>query len=134
VKTSSGAPAVQIAYSWCRGSRQLEHIGSAHDEAELELLKDVARQKLAGGQSELDLGLQAPPEQGGPLPITGSRMGHLWDGLCAAYDVLGFDVAAGGDRAQRAGWLEDALNNAVAIHTERFEGIGDVADFSAEIA
>lgn len=32
-----------------------------------------------------------------------------------------------------AGWLEDALNNAVAIHTERSRGIGDVADFSAEI-
>jgi Transposase DDE domain len=101
VKTSSGARAVQIVYSRRKGSRQLEHIGSAHDEVELELLKAVARQKLAAGQSELDLGLQAPPEQGGPLPITASRMGRLWDGLCAAYDVLGFDVAAGGDEVFR---------------------------------
>ena len=42
VKTSSGATAVQIVYSYHRGSRQIEHIGSAHDDVELELLKAVA--------------------------------------------------------------------------------------------
>lgn len=42
----------------------------------------------------MDLGLYAPPETGGPLPITASRMGHLWDALSRAYDQLGFaDVA-----------------------------------------
>jgi hypothetical protein len=45
VKTSSGATAVQIVYSCHRGSRQIEHIGSAHDDAGLELLKAVARQR-----------------------------------------------------------------------------------------
>jgi hypothetical protein len=40
-----------------RGSRTIEHVGSAHDELELEALKDAARQRLAGGQGELDLGL-----------------------------------------------------------------------------
>jgi len=43
VKTASGATAVQIVYSSHRGSRDIEHIGSAHDDAELELLKTVAR-------------------------------------------------------------------------------------------
>jgi hypothetical protein len=43
VRTSSGAVAVQIVYSFHRGSRQIEHIASAHDEAGLELLKAVAR-------------------------------------------------------------------------------------------
>lgn len=38
----------------------------------------------------------------GPLPITSSRMGHLWDGLCRAYTALGFDAAAGGDEVFRA--------------------------------
>jgi hypothetical protein len=38
---------------------------------------------------------------GGPLPITGSRMGHLWDALSRGYDVLGFDRAAGGDEVFR---------------------------------
>lgn len=38
-KTKSGATAVQIVYSSQRGSREIEHVGSAHDEAELEALK-----------------------------------------------------------------------------------------------
>jgi hypothetical protein len=42
------------------------------------------------------LGLDAPPEAGGPLPITASRMGHLWDALAAAYERLGFADAAEG--------------------------------------
>ena len=67
VKTSSGATAVQIVYSSHRGSRDIEHLGSAHTAAEVELLKTAERQKLAAGLGELDLGLQrwAP---GGPLP------------------------------------------------------------------
>ena len=96
VKTSSGATAVQIVYSSHRGSREIEHLGSAHDEVELELLKAAARQRLAAGQGELDLGLDAGAP-GGPLPITGSRMGCLLDALGRAYRVLGFDRAAGGD-------------------------------------
>jgi Transposase DDE domain len=96
VKTASGATAVQIVYSWHRGSRQIEHIGSAHDAAGLELLKAAARQRLAGGQGELDLGLDAGAA-GGPLPITASRMGCLADALEHAYRVLGFDQASGGD-------------------------------------
>lgn len=32
-----------------RGSRDSEHIGSAHDDGELEVLKAVARQRLAAG-------------------------------------------------------------------------------------
>ena len=60
----------------------MEHIGSAHDEVELELLKTVARQRLAAGQGTLDLGLDSEePVRGGPLPITSSRMGHLVDAL-----------------------------------------------------
>jgi hypothetical protein len=96
VKTASGATAVQIVYSYHRGSRQIEHLGSAHTAAEVELLKAAARQKLAAGQGELDLGLDAGAP-GGPLPITSSRMGCLLDALSYAYDVLGFTAAAGGD-------------------------------------
>ncbi|MFF4828910.1 hypothetical protein ACFY20_39420 [Streptomyces sp. NPDC001312] len=70
VKTASGARAVQIVHSSRRGSRDIEHIGSAHDDVELELLKTVARQRLAAGQGELDLGLDPAPEAGGPLART----------------------------------------------------------------
>lgn len=37
VRTGSGARAVQIVYFSHRGSRQIEQIGSAHDDAELVL-------------------------------------------------------------------------------------------------
>jgi hypothetical protein len=69
VKTSSGATAVQIVYSCRRGSREIEHLGSAHSGAEVELLMAAARQRLAAGQGELDLGLDTAAA-GGPLPIT----------------------------------------------------------------
>jgi hypothetical protein len=100
VKTASGATAVQIVHSTRRGSRDIEHLGSAHDEVELEALKAAARQRLAEGQRELDLGLDAAAGSG-PLEITASRMAHLWDALCRAYDVLGFGEAAGGDEVFR---------------------------------
>ncbi len=106
VRTASGATAVQIVYSSRRGSRDIEHIGSAHDDVELELLKAVARQRLAAGQGVLDLGLeQTDPARkgagGGPLPITASRMDFLLDALEHAWWVLGFDQAAGGDEVFR---------------------------------
>src|SRR6266568_5053424 len=105
VKTTSGATAVQIVYSSRRGSRDIEHLGSAHD-VELELLKAAARQCLAAGQGELDLGLEPtdPARKGaggGPLPSTSSRMGCLLDSLERAYRVLGFEDAAGGDEVFR---------------------------------
>ena len=90
------ATAVQVVWSSRRGSRQIEHLGSAHDEAELEALKAAAHQRIAAGQMELGLGLDGPGPAG-PLPITASRMSHLVDALERGYRVLGFEDAAGGD-------------------------------------
>ena len=112
VRTGSGARAVQIVHGSRRGSRTIEHVGSAHDDLELEALKAAARQRLAGGQGELDLGLGpaisaaidtagSAGSSGRPLEIASSRMGHLWDGLSSAYDQLGFARAAGGDEVFR---------------------------------
>ena len=100
VKTSSGATAVQIVWSSRRASRSIEHLGSAHDEAALVALKAAVAQRLAAGQAELDLGV-AGRAGSEPLPITSTRAAHLWDGLCRAYDVLGFDEATGGDEVFR---------------------------------
>jgi Transposase DDE domain len=100
VKTASGANAVQVVWSSRRGSRNIEHIGSAHDDAELEALKAAARQRLAAGQGELDLGLGGPGPSG-PLEIASSRAGHLLDALSRAYDALGFPQAAGHDEVFR---------------------------------
>jgi len=93
VKTSSGATAVQIVWSSRRGSRSIEHLGSARDEAGLAALKAAAAQRLAAGQAELDLGI-AGQAGSAPLPITSSRAAHLWDALYHAYRVLGFDQVA----------------------------------------
>jgi hypothetical protein len=90
---------VQVVWSSRRGSREIEHLGSAHDAAELEVLKAAAQQRIAAGQLELGLGLK--PGGGGPLPITSSRMGHLLDALEHAYRVLGLEDAAGGDEVFR---------------------------------
>ena len=57
-----------------------------HDDAELEALKAVARLRIAGGQTELDLGLDlATGCDVQPLAITSTRMSHLWDALGHAY-------------------------------------------------
>ena len=105
VKTSSGATAVQIVHSSARGSRKIEHLGSAHTDQEVQALKIAAAKRLAGDQDELDLGIELPVEVAAattePLPIVSSRMGHLCDVLSRAYDVLGFDDAAGGDEVFR---------------------------------
>jgi hypothetical protein len=101
VRTTSGATAVQVVWSSRRGSRRIEHFGSAHDEAELAALRAAAVERIAAGQAELDLGLAAAAGAG-PLEIVGSKAGHLWDALCRAYDTLGFAQATGGDEVFRA--------------------------------
>lgn len=98
VKTASGARAVQIVHSSRGGKRDIEHIGSAHSEADLAVLTAVAYRRLAAGQEQLDLGLPPDPGRSGAvLPITATRMGPLLDALTRAYQVLGFDRASGRD-------------------------------------
>jgi hypothetical protein len=43
----------------------------------------------------LDLDVTGPPGSE-PLPITCTRMTHLWEALCAAYRILGFESATKG--------------------------------------
>lgn len=71
--------------------RIVEHLGSAHDELELAVLLQAAREALNAGQEELDLGLD---EQEGPVSralvrSTSSRI--LWEVLSDAYRFLGFE-------------------------------------------
>lgn len=87
---------MQVVWSSRPGSREIEHLGSAHDDAELAALKRVAEERIAAGQGELDLGLAAAAGNG-PLEVFGSRAAHLWDALGRAYDSLGFDEAADRD-------------------------------------
>jgi hypothetical protein len=95
VKTASGAMAVQIVWSSRRGSRSIEHVGSAHDDHELAALKAAAAARVAAGQTELDLGVGAAVASD-PLPIMSSQMSYLWDALCTAYQYL-FGAVTKGD-------------------------------------
>lgn len=89
VRTASGATAVQIAER--RGGRDkvLEHLGSAHTEAQLTALLETARARIHPGQDELDLFT-------GPAPavasvVTSKTSALLWHALTSTYTRLGFD-------------------------------------------
>jgi hypothetical protein len=107
VKTASGATAVQIVHSNRRGSREIEHIGSAHSPAEVEVLRAAARQRLHAHRDAFDFGDGRP--EGQALPITSTQSKHLWDALGWAYERLGLDVATDGDEVFVSwcwpGWL-----------------------------
>ena len=116
VKTASGATAVQVVAKDHGVRRIVEHLGSAHDEAELAALMRLGRQRLLAGQQVLDLGPalndgadevggQAPgdePGDGGAVrrpQIVSRRSAWLIEALRSAYRCLGLGEAVGGDRA-----------------------------------
>jgi len=63
--TASGAAAVQIVLSCHLGSRDIEHIGSAQDDADLEILKASAQQRLVAGRARLTWAWSAPIQRSG---------------------------------------------------------------------
>jgi hypothetical protein len=102
VKTATGATAEQIVHSNHFGKRDIEHIGSAHTDAEIDVLKAVARQRMSAGQAELDLGLAPVGAAGQPAVVTSSRMARLWGAISQAFAALGLEAASGGDEVFRA--------------------------------
>ena len=111
VKTASGATAVQVVVKENGVRRIVEHLGSAHDEAELAALMHLGHQRLLAGQQVLDLGSafdgggQAPvhePGDGGAVrrpAIISRRSGWLIEAVKTVYARLGLGEAVGGDRA-----------------------------------
>ena len=108
VKTVSGAMAVQIAVKEGRRDKVIEHLGSAHTEAELAALMEIGRRRIAPDQLALELTPTPPAVQGFPrvsVPVgtdavvASKRSGLLWDVLHRAYNCLGLGDATGGDRA-----------------------------------
>ena len=87
VKTASGATAVQVAYSVYGKIVRIEHIGSAHNPAELELLNVLAKTKLTVGQTSL---LDSAPVETTIL-LKQSVSDVLYDALLEQYRALGFD-------------------------------------------
>jgi Transposase DDE domain len=125
VKTASNATAVQIVHSNRRGSKDIEHIGSAHTPEDVEVLKAVARQRLHANQDALDFGDGRP--EGQALPITSTQSKHLWDALRLAYSVVGFDTACGADEVFQALVLARVVEPVSKLDTIRvLEEIGVV--------
>ena len=93
VKTASGATAVQIVEKRHGVRTILEHLGSAHDEAELAALLRIGHEKLHANQPLLEL-----PTERGVLPgvavIEGKRSQLLVDVVRGSWRLLGFDVIA----------------------------------------
>jgi hypothetical protein len=69
----------------------LQHIGSAHNDAELAALRAAALQVIEGGQGRLDLGVPAARR----ARIVGSGSPSLWSALEAAWEAVGFGGAVG---------------------------------------
>lgn len=126
VKTASRATAVQIVHSNRRGSREIEHIGSAHTPEDVEVLKAVARQRLHADQDTLDFGDGRPA--GATLPILSTRSQLLWEALNLAYARVGFDVACGQDEVFKALVLARLIEPSSKLDTIRvLDEIGIVA-------
>ncbi|MFC0647434.1 IS1634 family transposase, partial [Cellulomonas phragmiteti] len=100
VKTASGATAVQIVEKRSGVRRIVEHVGSAHDDLELAVLVQVARERLFAGQQVLDLGLDLPragdvpagTDRSGQAVVTATASQVLWQVLTEAYARLGFEA------------------------------------------
>ena len=81
------------------------------------------------GGLRLDLGLQPDASSsGGPLPVTSSRMGHLWDALARGYTVLGLEQAAGGDQVFRDLVLARIIEPASKLDSARVLDEADAVD------
>ena len=108
VKTASGATAVQIAVKEGRRDKVIEHLGSAHTEAELAALMEIGRHRIAPDQLALELTPTPPAVPGLPTAsdavgtdavVASKRSALLWEVLHEAYTRLGLGEAVGGDRA-----------------------------------
>ncbi len=87
VKTASGATAVQIAHSAYGKVIRIDHIGSAHNVEELQLLQSLAKIKLSSQQTSL---LDPAPVNSAIL-LQRSVSDVLYDAILGQYQALGFD-------------------------------------------
>ena len=78
VRTASGAVAVQLIVKDHGEVVEVEHLGSAHTDADLALLLAAARERLQPGQQALDLGELAtePARIGDTADWTRPESGH----------------------------------------------------------
>ena len=101
VKTASGATAVQIVHKRGRTVLGIEHVGSAHDDAQLAMLLETAQARLNAGQDMLPIadGSAGGRPVGQPV-VEGTASLIVWETLEAIYHQLGFGQI--GDNAFQA--------------------------------
>jgi len=87
VKTASGATAVQIAYKKYGRIIKIDHIGSAHTEADLKILLALAKQRLVGNQ--ISMFVETAPTL--KISLKQSVSSLLLQVLTEQYNTLGFD-------------------------------------------
>lgn len=92
VKTASGATAVQLAERKAGRDRVLEHLGSAHTDAELAALMHLGRERLYPGQGMLDVPVGPREAVPGSAVVTGSSSRLLIEVVTRAWQELGFGV------------------------------------------
>ncbi len=95
VKTASGATAVQIVRKKYGRIIKIDHIGSAHNNEELQLLITLAKQRLRGPQRSLF----DAPDMELSIGLKRSFSGLLLEVLIEQYNHLGFDQLADEDFA-----------------------------------
>jgi hypothetical protein len=95
VRTASGATAVQIVHKRGRTMLGIDHIGSAHDEGQLAVLLEMARDRLHAGQQMLPIGEQDRGGRPTSEPVVEETTSLIvWQALEAVYASLGFDQLA----------------------------------------
>jgi len=87
VKTRSGATAVQIVRKAYGRIVHLEHIGSAHTQAQLDILLALARKRLFSNQPSLFMDKKSPVK----IRLKRSASQLLWRVLISEYQKLGLD-------------------------------------------
>lgn len=145
VRTRSGAVAVQVARRVAGRDEVVEHLGSAHTDAELGVLIEHANQLINAGQQSFDFEVHAavtpmdsvadwralsipnpgPPVMAGPGRTVGTSSRVLFNALSGVYDRLGFDVL--GDRVFR-----DLVIARIVEPTSKRDSIRVLADLGAD--
>ena len=88
-KTKSGTTAIQIIHKRGRIVTGLTHIGTAHNDAELDMLLALAHEKMHEGQLSLAF-TEAFKNGNADLRLGKSYSALLWDTLSSIYDKLDF--------------------------------------------
>ena len=94
-KSKNGTIAIQIIYKRGRIVTGLKHIGTAHNDVELEMLLALAHEKIHEGQLALDFE-EALRGGNADLRLEKSYSALLWDTLSSVYDKL--NLGCLGDR------------------------------------